>query len=182
MVADAGEHVHDFTLIGRGVVDAIGSNEWQLQGPRNSDRCLVAVFLRAVEVALQFDINISRAEQVHQPLDFAQGFVESAAREGCRQRAFVATGQADQTLGVFFDVGKSCSAFSLRALPQLVASDQAAEILISNGLTRRAPESAPAQPARDGAPTPADAPARPASRTAISAPMCARVPAFSAVM
>ena len=91
------------------------------------------MFLRAVEVALQFDINILRAEQVHESLDFAPGFVESAACEGCRQWAFVATGQADQTLGVFFDVGKSCSAFSLYAFPQLITSNQAAEILISRG-------------------------------------------------
>ena len=71
----------------------------RLQRARDAHGGLIAMLLCAVEVALQFDEDIARAEDVHEPLDFAQRLVISAARQSRGQRAFVAAGQADETLG-----------------------------------------------------------------------------------
>jgi hypothetical protein len=123
MMTDRCEHIHDFTIAGGCMAYAVGCEDGKVQCPRNSDRCLVAVFLSAVAVTLQFDINIARTEQVYESLDFAQTFVESATRKGGRQRAFVASRETDHPFGVLMDICQHCSAFGLRVFAQLVARD-----------------------------------------------------------
>jgi hypothetical protein len=120
VVADAGEHVEQLALVGRGVADAVGGQQRQTQGARNAHGSLIAMLLVAVVVALQFDIHIARAEDVHQPLDLAQCLVIAAARQRRRQRAFVAAGQADQAFGKLRDIGQQRRALGLVRLAQLV--------------------------------------------------------------
>ena len=61
-MTDAGEDIEDFTLILRRIVDSTRSQQRQVQRTRNADRRTVAMLFLAVEVALQFDIDITRAE------------------------------------------------------------------------------------------------------------------------
>jgi hypothetical protein len=65
------------------------------------DRRAIAEFLLAKEVALQLDVNILSAKDVHKPLDGSASFFDSAAPESCSERAIVAASQANQSFSVF---------------------------------------------------------------------------------
>ena len=54
----------------------------------------------AVEMALQFDVDISLAEDIHQILDCLQRGVISARRQSGGKWAFVTPGEAHQALAV----------------------------------------------------------------------------------
>src|SRR6266849_347230 len=131
MMTDGGEHIHDFTITDRCMAYAVGCEDGKTQCPRNSDCGLVAVFLSAVAVTLQFNINIAWTEQVHESLDFAQTFVESATRKGGREWAFVASRETDQTFGVLLNICEHCSAFGFRVFPQFVTGNQTAQVLVA---------------------------------------------------
>ena len=59
---------------------SVGCENRKTHSPRNPDCGLVSVFLTAVAVTLQFNINIAGTEQAHECLDFSQTFLESATR------------------------------------------------------------------------------------------------------
>ena len=84
------------------------------------------MFLIAIEVALQFDINISMSEYIYESFNFAYSLIESSTRKSGRQRAFIPASKTDQAFRVFLDLGECRGAFSLHAFPQLVSGDQAA--------------------------------------------------------
>src|SRR5271167_966710 len=131
MVTNGSEHIHDFTIMDFGMVHPVGCQDGQLQDPSNAYRCLVTVFLTALEVTLQLHVHISTAKQIYKSFYFAQSFIESAMREcGC-QRAFIATCETDQTFGVPLHFGQCRGTFGLGAFPQLVSSNQATEILVA---------------------------------------------------
>ena len=58
MIANAGEDIENLALFRLGILRTLGGQQRQLQAARQFDRRLVAGFLCAVVVALQFDINI----------------------------------------------------------------------------------------------------------------------------
>ena len=61
-MTDAGEYIEDFALVRRRIVDAARRQQRQVERPRNADRRAVAMLFLAVEVALQFDVDITRTE------------------------------------------------------------------------------------------------------------------------
>ena len=90
----------------------------------------VAGFFFAMEMALQFDVDIFAAEDSDELLDLLAGFFDAALLQSCGQRAFRAAGQADQALGVFFQFFFADRAFAFFSA-QLHFGDQAAEVLIA---------------------------------------------------
>ena len=83
VMADAGEDVEHFALRRLRVADAIGGEQRQMQFARDFDRRLVARFFVAVEMALQFDVDIFAAEEFAElphAFDAALRFLRAPAR------------------------------------------------------------------------------------------------------
>jgi len=85
----------------------------------------------AIEVALDLDVDISRAKDVDQLLDGLPCSVIASACQCSGQRPFTATCQADQSFAVFLEITRERRAFGLRTLAQFEMGGEAAEILIS---------------------------------------------------
>ena len=66
MVADGGEDVAEFAVLRGGVADAVGGEQRKMQRSGDVEGGAVAGFLFAMEMALQFDIDIVGAEDVRQ--------------------------------------------------------------------------------------------------------------------
>jgi len=90
----------------------------------------VAGFFFAMEVALQFDVDILGAENADELIELVFGFVASALVQCCGERAFVAAGEADESFGVLFEFLRGDGAFAFLHA-QLHFGDQAAEILVA---------------------------------------------------
>src|SRR5262245_29139700 len=91
---------------------------------------MIAGFLLAMEVALQFDIDIFVAENGHQAFYYLAAFLYAAvAKRDCQWTIFVAS-KADQTGGVFLKFVFKNRAFIFLGA-QLHSGEQAAEILMS---------------------------------------------------
>jgi hypothetical protein len=91
---------------------------------------LIARFFLAAEMPLQFDVNIFIPKLSAEILHALQPFAHSSAGQRVGQRAFVASGKANQSGGVFGDFFGGNVAFSF-ARAQFHARDQPAEILVS---------------------------------------------------
>ena len=59
MVADRGEGVAEFASFGNGIVDAVGGEQRKIERAGEIDRGAVAGFFFAMEMALQFDVDVS---------------------------------------------------------------------------------------------------------------------------
>ena len=130
VMANAGEDIQQLALLGQRVRDAISSQQRQLQLSRDGHRSLVARFLFAAEMALQFDVNIFPAERAAKLLHAFDGGVEPALRQSVRERTFVAPRQADQAAthrGDFLVLDASLPFARAKLHPR----DQTAQILIA---------------------------------------------------
>ncbi len=87
LVADRGEDVKDLALGGGGVADAVGGEERNLPRAGPLDQRLVARLLFPAHVALDFGIDVARAEGVEEPW-----------------KTSFSLSQAHQALGVFGDL------------------------------------------------------------------------------
>ena len=132
-VMEAGEDVENFALDFRRVADAVGRDEGQLESAGEIDGGLIARFFLAIEMALQFDIDVAGSERAGEA---GEGFggVVVLQREG--ERAFVASGEAEQAVGelgeIFKRGGRLIARLRIfRSSAQFHAGDQAAEILIA---------------------------------------------------
>ena len=72
-----------------------------MQFARDFEGGLVARFFFAAEVALQFDVDIVAAEEFAELFDGCGRGFDSALSEGMRERAFLASGEADEPGGAF---------------------------------------------------------------------------------
>src|SRR6266576_4560344 len=90
----------------------------------------VAGFFLAVEVALEFDVDILRAEDGDELIDLFSGFLYAALLQGCGERAFVTAGKADQAFGVFFEFLCRYGALTFPGA-QLHFGDEPAEVLVT---------------------------------------------------
>ena len=61
-VMQAGEDIEHFALRSGGVADAVGGDQRQFETAREIDRGLIARFFFAIEMALEFDIDVARSE------------------------------------------------------------------------------------------------------------------------
>jgi hypothetical protein len=104
VMPDTGEYIEDLPLFRPGILRALGREQWQLQAVRQLDRCLVAIFLRAVVVALQLNIHVVAAIDFRKTLERVFCFRHTAMRQGVRQRAFVSAGHANQPRRKFGEI------------------------------------------------------------------------------
>ena len=118
------------------------------QAARQLNGRLIARFLRAVVVALQFDVNIFVPIDRDELFEHAPRFGHAAAGQRMCQRTFVAAGQANQPVSKFSEIVKRSYGLRLQneivveisarlrqrcrifGRAQLHASDQATEVLI----------------------------------------------------
>jgi hypothetical protein len=138
VMADRGEHVEHFALIGRGVVDAIGRQQRKLQGCGQCalrPGCGVLCYGR-MRCNSTYTL---RGQRYHVRRSTSRKLLISATRQGRRQRTFVTAGQAHQPLGKLRDIAQQRRALRLCAFAQLVAGNQAAEVLVADaGLGQQA--------------------------------------------
>ena len=130
VMANRGEGITQFAGLGGGVADAVGGEQREIERARDVDGGVVAGFFFALEMALQFDVDIFVAEDSDESIDLAVGFFDAALLQGRGQRAFGAAGEADQAVGVLFEFFGADCAFAFFGA-QLHFGDQAAEILIA---------------------------------------------------
>jgi hypothetical protein len=83
-----------------------------------------------MEMALQFDVDVARAEDSDQAIELVAGCCRTALVEGCGERAFVASSEADESFGVLLQFFLRDGALAFPGA-QLHFGDQAAEILIA---------------------------------------------------
>ena len=102
MVADGGESIAKFASFGSGVADSVGGEQRKIQRAGDGDRGAVAGFFFALEMALQFDVDVLGSENADELIDLAEGFVDAAVLQGRGEGAFVASGEADEAWGVLF--------------------------------------------------------------------------------
>src|SRR5215471_13310867 len=130
-VPDAGEDVGNLALRRRGVADSIGSQQRQMKLSRQIDRRLVARFLIAIEVALQFNINIFPAKNGDKLLKQLPRPGESTVFQGMRQRAMFVAGKAYQSLSMILQFLQLSRCHFVFWSAQFCSSNQAAKVLIS---------------------------------------------------
>ncbi len=102
VVADGGEGVAQFAGFGGGVADSVGGEQRKIQRAGDVDCGAVAGFFFALEMALQFDVDVIAAENADELIDLASSFVDAAVLQGCGEGAFGSAGEADEALGVFW--------------------------------------------------------------------------------
>jgi len=130
MMADAGEYVQHFTLVGKRMAHRIGGHERQRQFARDLPRRLIARFFLAAEMPLQFDIDVLATEEIAKLPDRLRRLRYSALHKRMRQRPFFAAGKANQAGRAAGEVFRSDLALAFFRM-QFHVRNQAAKILIS---------------------------------------------------
>jgi hypothetical protein len=88
----------------------------------------VAGFFLAVQVTLEFDVDVVGAEDSDEAVDDVAGFGSASFIQGGGERAFVASGQADEVCGVLREFMLEDGAFLFSLGAQLHAGDELAEV------------------------------------------------------
>ena len=101
VMANGGESVAQLAGFGSGVADSVCGQQWKIQRAGDVDCGAVAGFFFALEMTLQFDVDVFRPENADELIDLAASFVDAAVLQGCSERAFAAAGEADEARGVF---------------------------------------------------------------------------------
>src|SRR5437868_8564823 len=92
---------------------------------------MIASFLLAMEVALQFEVNIPASENIYHAIEHFSALVHPAASKRFSQRPVFIAGKADETCGMILKfVFEHCAFIFLGT--QLHPSEQAAQILITS--------------------------------------------------
>ena len=126
------KHVQDFTLILRGVADAVGCKDRQPKTFGNADRSLVADLFDPAAVTLQLDIDIAGAEEFGKLLDTRASLRLTASSQRGGKRAFVSSRKAKKTGGELRNVRNPCAALGFVRLAHFEAGDELAQVLVSN--------------------------------------------------
>ncbi len=91
---------------------------------------MVAGFLFAMVVALQFDVDVFVSEDADELIDLPTGFVHAALPQSRCQWAFRAAGEADESGSMFFEFFFANRAFAFLGA-HFHFGDQAAEVLVA---------------------------------------------------
>ncbi len=103
MVVDSGEGITKFATLRDGVADAISSEQRKIQRTGDINGGAVARFFFALEVALQFDVDIFGTEDANELINVASGFVKAPLLQGCGEGTVGSAGEADQAVGVLLE-------------------------------------------------------------------------------
>ena len=131
VVADGGEDVAEFALLRRGVADAVGREQGKIEIAGDLYGDAVACFFLAMQVTLEFHVNVVATEDADETVDGAMGFFRAAFLQRSGEGAFVATGQADESGSVLFEFVFEDGAFFFSGGAKLHARDESAEILVA---------------------------------------------------
>jgi hypothetical protein len=131
LVADGGEDVAEFAVARRGIADAVGGEDRKMQVAGDFEGDAVAGFFFAMIVALQFDVDVVVSEDAGEAIDHAMGFGGASFFERGGERAFIASGEADEAGGMMFEFVLEDGAFFFALGAQLHAGDELAEVLIA---------------------------------------------------
>lgn len=77
MVADGGEGVAQFTRFDGGVANSVGGQQRKMQRMGDVDGGAVARFFFALEMTLQFDVDIFVTEDGDESIDLPTGFIDA---------------------------------------------------------------------------------------------------------
>ena len=127
LVAEAGEYVEQLALIRLSVAGAVGGYERETGRTRQLDGALVARFFVAKEVALQFGVDVARAEDRGEPVD---ALAAGALLDRFGERAALVAGEADQAFGELGEVVHGRGGLAFRRV-ELHLGDQAAEVAVA---------------------------------------------------
>jgi len=130
VVANGSEGIAKFATLRDGVADTVGRQQWKIQGTGESDGGAIARFFLALEMTLQFDVDVARAEDADELIDLASSFLDPTLLQSCGEEAFVSASEADQAMRVLFEFFRADGALAFFGA-QLHFGDQAAEILVA---------------------------------------------------
>src|SRR5215831_10002487 len=86
VIADRGEGVCEFSGLGDGIVHAIRGQQREMECLSQTDCNAIAGFFLAMEVTLEFDMHILRAEDSDKLIDGGACFVRATLFKGCGER------------------------------------------------------------------------------------------------
>ncbi len=132
MMADGREHIQHFAFVLRGIANAVGRKDGQTQALGDAERRLVAGLFGTVAVTLQFHVDVAAAEDVDQLLHALPACVFTSVVERRSQRAFVASGKADQTMQKLRQDRCQGAPFALVRLAHLEAGNELAKVLVAD--------------------------------------------------
>src|SRR5882757_5708288 len=98
----------------------------------NTECSLVTPLFLPLAVALKFDIYILPSKEADKLFCNFHCFQFAAAHQGCCQRTFLSSSQADKPGRILFQVFESSCAFALGGLTHLEPGNQLTKILIPN--------------------------------------------------
>jgi hypothetical protein len=144
VISNGGEYVAKFTLLGCRIPDPIGGQQWKLERAGNLNGSAVASFLLAMKMALQFDINIAGAKNIHQAFNGVTSFFYPAVSQSDRKWPIMAARKTNNPFGMLLQlIFANCAFFLLGA--QLHLGNKPAQILITRA--RRNQQRQPESPA-----------------------------------
>src|SRR5207237_2029832 len=129
---NARQHIMQFLVLGTRVTNAVRGDERQSHAAREVDECEIAMRLIATPMTLQLDVRFAGKDA----RDFVQqrlGILNAARGERPRERAFIAAGQASQSLRVLFDQLPRVRRRPFRSRHR-AGGNQPAEILIAGAI------------------------------------------------
>ena len=130
VMTDRGESITKLASFGGGVADTVSGEQRKMERAGNVDCGAVAGFFFALEMALQFDVDVAGAEDGYELINLAASFIEAASLQGGCEWAFGTAGEADETMGVFFEFFLADGTFAFLGA-QLHFGNQAAEVLVA---------------------------------------------------
>ena len=125
VLADAGEHVVQRPRLGRGEAHTVGGENRHAEGLGQRDEHLVVPGFVALQVPLQFHVDVGAAEDAHQPIEQPSHAVPFRVQ----QRP---SGERHEAVDVAIELFERERAFPLRR-PQLHPRDEAAEVAVPLG-------------------------------------------------
>ena len=129
-MAERREDIAEFALLGGGIANSVSGEKRKMEGAGDVDGDLVAKLLLAVEMALEFNVNVSMAEDVSEPFDVTASFVRTTASESMGERAFGPSGKTNKAGSMFAQVVFAHGSLAFVGA-QLHLGVEATEILVS---------------------------------------------------
>jgi hypothetical protein len=111
-LANAVQHIGEVSILRPCITHSTGRHQRQPQTPREIDERLVAMLLGAQAMTLELDMQ-PVGEDAEQMLELTPGGVEAAVDEALGNYSFGAAGEAEQTVGVGFDLSPAGAGFAL---------------------------------------------------------------------
>ena len=129
---DGGKHIEDLALeVGRHR-NTVGCEQGQMKLLRQSNKGLIAGFLIADRMSLQFYKDIALPKRLYESLQAAAGLIHATPYQRSSKRTLVASSHANQAFRIRLDASKRSNAIAFRPLGELVAGNEERKVLIAS--------------------------------------------------